>query len=117
MRTYWLPGEGGPSDLERESHDQWPLPCERSAAPTRTSAAPRVAPHQSSSTTLPNRGHVVLRAASQGIVSGRLLAHRTDMTASITRGRSKGGRVRSDEASLACASVIHWSDPRLSGGY
>jgi hypothetical protein len=37
MRTYWLPGEGGPSDLgggerererERESHDLWPLPCE-----------------------------------------------------------------------------------------
>jgi hypothetical protein len=95
----------------------WPLPCERSAGPTRTYSVPRVTAHPGRSTTPSNRGRVVLRAASQGIVSGRLLAHRTDMTASITRGRSKGGRVRSDEASLACASVIHWSDPRLSGGY
>jgi hypothetical protein len=52
----------------------WPLPCERSTAPTRTYGAPRIAPQQARSTTLPNRGSVVLRVASRSVIPGRLLA-------------------------------------------
>jgi hypothetical protein len=37
---------------------------------------PRVAPHRSRSTTLPSRDRVVLRVASRGMVSGRLLVRR-----------------------------------------
>jgi hypothetical protein len=50
------------------------LPCEGSAAPTRTSATPRVALHQSRSTILLARGRMGLRRAWRGRGSGSFLA-------------------------------------------
>jgi hypothetical protein len=50
-------------DLAMRGSNLWPLPCEGSAAPKHTDAAPCVAPHQSRSTTLPRRGRLVLRVA------------------------------------------------------
>jgi hypothetical protein len=68
------------------------LPRERSATPTHTHAAPRLAPHQPRSAVLPNRGHVVLRVAWRGMVSGRLLARRWPRTnmAQIAARRIRG---------------------------
>jgi hypothetical protein len=73
-----LVGSSRPEDAAKgvTGSNLWPLPCERSAAPTYTHAAPRVAPHQSRSTALLIRGRVVLRVVLRGTVSGRLLARR-----------------------------------------
>jgi hypothetical protein len=68
------------------------LPCEGSAAPTRTSATPRVAPHPSRSTTQPNQGRVVLRVAMRGMVSGNLLARRWPRTNLTQVGRAERPR-------------------------
>ena len=58
--------------------DLWPLPCEGSAASTRRLTHPRPALHRRSSTALAGQGHMILRVASRGIVSGKPLATRRE---------------------------------------
>jgi hypothetical protein len=85
------------------------LPCEGSAGLPHTYAAPHVAAHQCRSTTLPNRGHVVLRVALPGMVSGRLLAN---------AGRGAQGLVRLDElfGSRTGQLLTAWA-PAPGGGW
>jgi hypothetical protein len=58
----------------------WPLPCERSAGLTRTSAPPRVVPYQSRSTAMAARGEALLQLVSRGVVSGKSLARHLGST-------------------------------------
>jgi hypothetical protein len=103
----------------RQVSNLWPLPCEGSAATTRTLIRQRIAPQRRTSLAVADPGDAVLQVASEGLVSGKFLA---TSGIKLDTGRPRGyiasrttGPARRHRTRRRAAVGRHASRPGCSG--